>query len=437
MSTHRRQNALAPCSRHAPSYYAATAIEQAAAPSLDADCAAHVCVIGGGFTGLSAALHLARRGIDVVLLEQSLLGWGASGRNGGQAHVGLRRDQEWLEKHVGAADARRLWELALDARAYLDTLIDSYRIQCEFRPGLLHADHKQSCNVDSRRRVEHLRERYGYTQIRSVDRAQVREMVATDSYFGGSFDARGGHLHPLNYALGLARAAQSHGARLHESSEVLAVTRSGSDWLVRTRNARVRANQVILACNGYLRGVSPAVERRVMPINNFIAATEPLGEERARGLIRDGIAVADSRFVVNYYRISADQRLLFGGGETYGYRFPADIAAFVRKHALRVFPQLASVRFEFGWGGTLAITPTRMPFVREIGPGFFNASGFSGLGVVLAPYCGKILADAIAGERAHFNLLARVPVPAFPGGPALRWPTLVAAMLWYALRDRL
>jgi gamma-glutamylputrescine oxidase len=428
---------LAPSSEHAPSYYAATVTEQLTAPPLSDDSAAHVCVIGGGFTGISAALHLAKRGIDVTLLEQSKLAWGASGRNGGQAHVGLRREQDWLEKYMGAADARRLWDLALDARTYLDTLIQTYGIQCDFRPGLLHADHKPGFAAETRRYVDHLRNRYGYPYIRFVDQAEMRELVATDSYFSGSLDARGGHLHPLNYALGLARAARSHGARLHEGSEVLGVERHGTDWIVRTARAQVRANTVLLACNGYLRGISQEVERHVMPINNFIAVTEPLGEERARSIIRDGLAVSDSRFVVNYFRMTADHRLLFGGGENYRYAFPSDIKSFVRRHALKIFPQLSSTRFDFGWGGTLAITPTRMPFIREIQPGYYNASGFSGLGVLLAPYCGKIVADAIAGQRANFDLMARVPVPTFPGGPALRWPTLVAAMSWYALRDRL
>jgi len=430
-------NALAPSSEHAPSYYAATVTEQVSAPALTDDSAAHVCVIGGGFAGISAALHLAKQGIEVTLLEQSKLAWGASGRNGGQVHVGLRRDQEWLEKQLGAADARRLWDLALDARAHLDSMIQAYGIQCDFRSGLLHADHKRGYSADTRRHVDYLRDRYGYPDIRYVDQAEVRTLVATEDYFSGSFDARGGHLHPLNYALGLARAARSHGARLHEDSEVLAVEPRGTDWIVRTRRAQVRANRVLLACNGYLRGIAPEVEKRVMPINNFIAVTEPLGEERARSIIRDGIAVSDSRFVVNYFRMTPDHRLLFGGGENYRYRFPTDIKAFVRKHALRIFPQLHPVRFDFGWGGTLAITPTRMPFIREIRPGFYNASGFSGLGVLLAPYCGRIVADAIAGQRANFDLFGRVPVPSFPGGPALRWPTLVAAMSWYALRDRL
>jgi gamma-glutamylputrescine oxidase len=437
MSKTSPHNALAPSAEHAPSYYAASLTEHASGPALCDDSSVHVCVIGGGFTGICAALNLAKRGIGVMLLEQSRLAWGASGRNGGQAHVGLRRDQDWLERHMGGADARRLWDLALDARAYLDTLIQDYGIQCDFRPGLLHADHKPGYAADTQRYVERLRNDYAYPHIRFVERAEVRELVATDGYFSGSFDERGGHLHPMNYALGLARAAVSHGARLHEGSEVLRIERRGTGWLVRTRRAQVRADKVLLACNGYLRGIAHEVERHVMPINNYIAVTEPLCEGRAPSTIRGGFAVSDSRFVVNYFRMTADHRLLFGGGENYRYRFPPDIRAFVRRHALKIFPQLHSTRWDYGWGGTLAITPTRMPFIRELQPGFYNASGFSGLGVLLAPYCGKILAEAIAGERANFELLARVPVPSFPGGPALRWPTLLAAMSWYALRDRL
>jgi gamma-glutamylputrescine oxidase len=437
MSKTSPHNALAPSAEHAPSYYAASLTEHASGPALCDDSSVHVCVIGGGFTGICAALNLAKRGIGVMLLEQSRLAWGASGRNGGQAHIGLRRDQDWLERHMGGADARRLWDLALDARAYLDTLIQDYGIQCDFRPGLLHADHKPGYAADTQRYVERLRNDYAYPHIRFVERAEVRELVATDGYFSGSFDERGGHLHPMNYALGLARAAVSHGARLHEGSEVLRIERRGTGWLVRTRHAQVRADKVLLACNGYLRGIAHEVERHVMPINNYIAVTEPLCEGRAPSTIRGGFAVSDSRFVVNYFRMTADHRLLFGGGENYRYRFPPDIRAFVRRHALKIFPQLHSTRWDYGWGGTLAITPTRMPFIRELQPGFYNASGFSGLGVLLAPYCGKILAEAIAGERANFELLARVPVPSFPGGPALRWPTLLAAMSWYALRDRL
>jgi len=437
MSNRQSANALAPSSIHAPSYYAASVAHAVAATALEGAHSCDVCIIGGGFTGCAAALHLARRGLSVKLLEQSRLGWGASGRNGGQVHVGLRRNQNWLEGKVGAADAHKLWELALDARAHLDALIESYGIECDYRPGLLHADHKARYTRDTRRYVAHLQEKYGYQHIRYVDQEEIRALIGTDGYYGASFDARGGHLHPLNLVLGIARAAQGHGAQLHEGAEVLKVERTGGAFRVTTRAAEVRASQVILACNGYLRGISGTVEAHVMPINNFIAVTEPLGAERAAAVVRNGYAVADSRFVVNYYRMTVDHRLLFGGGENYSYRFPKDIAGCVRPHMGKVFPQLRTVRFDYAWGGTLAITPSRMPFIREIEPGFYNASGFSGLGVLLAPYAGKILADAIAGERHAFDAFARVPVPRFPGGAALRWPTLVAAMSLFALRDRL
>ena len=434
---HRVPVVLLPSAVHAPSYYAATVREQVAVTPFVGAQRCDVCIVGGGYTGLAAALHLARRGVDVVLLEQSRLGWGASGRNGGQVHVGMRREQEWLEQRVGPTDARRLWQYALGARAHLDWLVASYGIDCELRPGHLHVDHKARYSADTRRHVEHMRSAYGYEHIRYVERDEVAAMVATSDYCSGSFDARSGHLHALNFALGIARAAASHGARLHEGVEVSALRSEASGWRVGTQQGELSADRVVLACNGYLRHLAPEVERRVMPINNFIAVTEPLGEADARRLISNGAAVSDSRFVVNYFRITPDHRLLFGGGENYGYTFPRDIAAFVRPHILKIFPQLARVRFDYAWGGTLGITPTRMPCVRDLGRGLVNASGFSGLGVLLAPYTGKAVADALCGEREAFELLGRVPVPPFPGGPLLRWPTLVAAMLYYALRDRL
>ena len=429
--------ALAPSPTHAPSYYAATLKESAPVQAFDGSARCDTCVIGGGYAGLATALHLARHGVDVILLEQSRLGWGASGRNGGQVHVGMRRDQEWLEERVGLARARDYWTCALEARAHLDWLISTYDVQCDFRPGLLHADHRERYSSATRRHVERMRGTYGYEHIRYVDREEVRRLIGTAGYFSGSLDSNGGHLHALNYAVGMARAAASHGARLHEGVEATALVSQGGRWLVRTARGDVAADRVVLTCNGYLRGLSAFVERRVMPINNYIAVTEPLGPERARSLIGNGAAVADSRFVVNYFRVTPDHRLLFGGGENYGYRFPRDIAAFVRPHVLSIFPQLGDVRFEYAWGGTLGITPNRMPLIGELEPGLFNASGFSGLGVLLAPYAGKVLAESLCGNSEPLRRLGRIPVPPFPGGPALRWPTLVAAMSFYALRDRL
>lgn len=428
---------LLPSATHAPSYYAATVRESVAVAPFEGSGRCDVCVVGGGYAGLATALHLARRGVSVTLLEQSRLGWGASGRNGGQAHVGMRRDQQWLEARMGQHDAKRLWQFSLDARAHLDWLIQTYGIDCDLRLGYLHADHRERYCADTRSHVEHMRSVYGYEHIRYVERDEIAAMVATRDYFGGSFDARGGHLHALNLALGIARAAASHGARLHEGIEVTGLHKAAGGWRVQTRSGDLQAARVVLACNGYLRHLAPEVERRVMPINNFIAVTEPLGEAGARQVISNGAAISDSRFVVNYFRITPDNRLLFGGGENYGYRFPRDIAAFVRPHVLKIFPQLERVRFDYAWGGTLAITPIRMPWVRDLASGLVNASGFSGLGVVVAPFTGKAIADALCGERDAFELLGRVPVPPFPGGKLLRWPTLVAAMLYYALRDRI
>jgi gamma-glutamylputrescine oxidase len=427
---------LQPSPRHVPSYYAATQREHVEPTVWSGDITTDVCVIGGGYAGLGTALHLARRGIPVVLLEQSRLGWGASGRNGGQVHVGMRRDQEWLERSVGQTAARKYWALALEAREHLDWLIQSYQIDCSFRPGLVHADHKAHYVAESRAHVEFMRERYGYTDLTFLSREELRGILASDGYHGGTLDARGGHLHALDWAIGIARAAASHGAQLYEGVEATKITREGLSFLIESNDGFVRAKRVVIACNGYLRRLMPQVQARVMPINNYVAVTEVLGA-KAVELIRNGAAVSDSRFVVNYFRMTPDERLLFGGGENYSYRFPADIGSFVRPHVEAVFPQLTGVRFDYAWGGTLGITSTRMPYVRELAPGMINVSGFSGLGVVLAPFLGKVVADALAGERSSFELLSGLSVPPFPGGPLLRWPTLVAAMLYYALRDRL
>jgi gamma-glutamylputrescine oxidase len=419
------------------SYYLATAALLPPQPALEGEVKADVCIVGAGFTGLGAALALAGRGLSVAVLEGAGIGSGASGRNGGQIHSGHRRDQDYLERVVGREDALALWRLAEDAKAHLKGLIADHAIECDLKPGMLTVDHKQSYVKHSVAYAEKLRSRYDYDRIDVVPKSELDAMLGARGYHGGLLDRDGGHLHPLNFALGMARAALDKGVMVFEHSRALRYEAAGRQAIVHTARGRVAADWVILAGDGYLSGLEPQVEVRVMPINNFILATEPLSQAEARALIRDDVAVSDSRFVVNYYRLSADRRLLFGGGENYRSGFPPDLKAFVRRHMLKIFPQLEPKRIDYAWGGTLGITTTRLPLVRRVKPNVLTATGYSGLGVVLAPYFGKILADAVAGTLSDFDRLAKLPVPPFPGGRLLRWPTLVAAMSYYALRDRL
>jgi gamma-glutamylputrescine oxidase len=421
----------------ATSWYAATATPFPALPGLQHDARADVCVVGAGYTGLGAALELARRGVSVVVLEAAQVGSGGSGRNGGQVHTGQRNDQAWLEKTLGRDAALALWRMSQDARAHLLGLIAEHQIACDFRPGMIHARHRGAARREDAAHVAFMARRYGYEQLALIEPDALAEELGTDAYHGGLIDHGGGHLHPLNLALGMARAAMAAGATIHEQSRATAWRREGGSIVVDTPQGRVTCDQLILTGDGYLDAlVGGAARARVMPINNFILATEPLGE-RADSIIRSNAAVADSRFVVSYFRKSPDGRLIFGGGENYRPGFPSDLKAFVRRHMLKVYPDLADVAVTHAWGGTLGITVHRAPFVRELAPGVRIAAGYSGQGVVLAPYFGKLLADAALGEGEGVELLSRLPTPPFPGGRLLRWPLTVAGLSWYAMRDRI
>ncbi|WP_288350828.1 FAD-binding oxidoreductase [uncultured Thalassospira sp.] len=420
------------------SYYAATANATDPFAKLEGDQTCDIVVIGGGFTGLSSALHLAERGFDVIVLEAHRVGWGASGRNGGQVGSGQRREQDDLEKMVGRDDARKLWDIAEQSKDIVKSLISKHDIKCDWKPGILHADHRARFVPETHEYVEKLQSEYGYDQIRAVDRDEMHAMLGSEFYHGGSLDMGAGHIHPLNFALGIADAARAAGARIFENSVVTSYESQAGKVTVKTRDGGVvGANKLILGCNGYLDALDDRVAKRVMPINNFIIATEPLGDDLARELIRDDVAVADSKFVINYYRLSADKRMLFGGGETYGYTFPKDIKSFVAPHMLEVYPQLKDVKIDYGWGGTLAITMNRMPFFSRIEDNIFTASGYSGHGVAMATLAGQIMADAVGGTMERFDVMANIKTPVFPGGKALRFPMLVAAMLWYSIRDKL
>jgi gamma-glutamylputrescine oxidase len=417
-----------------PSYYAATATPFAALPALQGEVQADVCIVGGGYTGLSAALHLAQKGYSVVVVEAHRMGFGASGRNGGQVGSGQRQDQDWLEAQVGRIAAHRLWALAEEAKELVKSLIRDHAMPVTFHPGVATACWQEADLRSALQSADRLEREYRYPHLKRLDRTAIGHLVGSKAFKGGVLDTDAGHVHPLNYAFGLARAALSAGAQLFERSEVTAIE-PGPRPLVRTATGQVRCGQVILACNGYLGGLDARVAARVMPINNFIVATEPLGD-RAAEILAEPVAVADTRFVVNYWRLSEDNRLLFGGGESYGYRFP-DILRVVRKPMLQIYPQLADVKIDYAWGGTLAITMNRMPCFVRPAENVLSASGYSGHGVAMATLAGKVLAETVAGHAERFDLLAQIPQMAFPGGPALRWPMLVLAMTWYSLRDRL
>jgi len=428
--------------QHVSSYYAATANDRRERPALAGEARADVCVVGGGFTGLSAALHLAERGYRVVLLEAERLGWGASGRNGGQMNSGQRVGQETLEALVGLEEARRLWDLAEEAKATVRERVARHAIQCDLKAGNLLCAYKPGEAEGLARAADRLRAVYGYDQSRAVSKAEMADMLGTERYHGGRLDMGAGHLHPLNYALGLAGAAEASGATLHEASRATRIETPGGKapggrTVVRTAGGQVTADHVVLGCNGYLETLEPRIAGRIMPINNYVLATAPLGEAGARALIRDDVCVTDTKFVVDYYRLSADKRLLFGGGETYSRRFPADLKGFVRRYMLRVFPQLADTPIDYAWGGTLAITMNRLPAFGRLAPNTFYAQGYSGQGVALASLAGKLIAEAVAGTAERFDVIARLPQREFPGGTLLRWPGLVAGMLYYSLRDKL
>jgi gamma-glutamylputrescine oxidase len=416
------------------SYYAATATPIDRFPVLKGATRADVCIVGGGYTGLSAALHLRQRGYDVVLLEAHRVGFGASGRNGGQVGSGMRQDQVWIEKTVGRENAHRLWDLTEEAKALVKSLVKDHAMPVTFHPGIAHACRTEAEVRETHAYAEKLHRDYGYRHLEPLDRTGIRRLIGSTAYVGGEIDRDAGHLHPLNYAIGLAKAAAKAGVRIHEMSEVHRIE-AGPKPVVRTPSGHVDCATVILAGNGYLGQLNRQVAAKVMPINNFIVATEPLGEA-AKDILSEPVAVADSKFVVNYWRLSEDNRLLFGGAESYGYTFP-DIVKVVSKPLVEIYPQLAKTRITHAWGGTLAITVNRMPCFTRPGHNVLSASGYSGHGVAMATLAGKLLAEATAAENERFDLMASLPQPRFPGGAALRWPLLVAAMTWFSMRDRL
>ena len=398
---------------------------------------ADVCVIGAGYTGLSAALHLAQAGKRVIVLEAARIGWGASGRNGGHVGTGQRADQLALERWYGNSAAKELWRLGLEAVGLVETLVDRHNIDCEFGKGNIHFAAKPAHVEDLRAEIDHLRTVYDYDQLRGVEKNELSSLGSARGFHYGVVDNGARHLHPLKYCLGLARAAMAAGATIFEQSKATGIQTGDTGVTIRTALGSVRADSVVLACNGYLDNLYSPIAGHIMPINNFMVVTEPLSAEIASEINPLNASLSDSLFVINYWKLSEDRRLIFGGGETYSDKFPECIPDFVRPHLLGIYPELADARLDFGWGGTLAITRNRMPDMGVREGCIYYAQGFSGHGVPTATLAGKLMALAISKGCDDFDLMANLKTLRFPGGPLLRRPSLVAGMLFYSLLDKL
>jgi gamma-glutamylputrescine oxidase len=431
-----RQLTHSPPAEYPTSWYAHSAPLLAPYPALEGEIDTDVCVIGGGYTGLSTALHLRERGYDVVLLEAERIGWGASGRNGGHVGTGQRVDQARIEQWVGLDTAKALWQLSLDAVERVCGLIDQHDIDCELGVGNLHLAAKPSHAQDLQAEKAHLETVYGYEGLTYLSPEQTSALTSARGFHGALLDTGCRHLHPLKYALGLARAATKMGVKIYEGTrgQPLADGRSG---IVKTDRGCVRAKQVVLGCNAYLGNIAPRLAGNIMPINNFVIATEPLPTALLSRINRDNVSMSDTLFVINYWKLSADGRLLFGGGENYSSRFPADIKSFVRPHMIKIYPELCDIKIDYGWGGAVGITLNRLPDFGRVGEHLWYAQGFSGHGVPTATMAGCLLAEAIDGDTSRFDLMTAVPTRRFPGGTLLRWPGLVAGMLFYSLADKL
>lgn len=432
-----RANPPVHSAEHAPSYYAASANLQLDYPALQGEQRADACIVGGGFSGLNTAIELAQKGLSVVLLEAHRIGWGASGRNGGQLIRGVGHGVEQFESVIGASGVRELKLMGLEAVEIVRRRIEQFGIACDLTWGYCDLANKPRDLAGFAEDAAELQS-LGYRhELRLLQPEQMHEVVGSSRYVGGLIDMGSGHLHPLNLALGEAAAAQSLGVRLFEHSPATRID-YGKEIRVHTAQGIVRATQLVLGCNAYIGDLNPTLSGQVLPAGSYIIATEPLSEEQASALIPQNMALCDQRVALDYYRLSADRRLLFGGACHYSGRDPSDIAAYMRPKMLAVFPQLDDVRIDYQWGGMIGIGANRLPQIGQLKdqPNVFYAQAYSGHGVNATHLAGKLLGEAIAGQAGGgFELFAKVPHMTFPGGRYLRSPLLALGMLWHRLKE--
>lgn len=418
---------------HAPSYYAATANPQPERPTLQGQHDADVCIVGAGYTGLSAALHLAEAGYKVIVLEAAKVGWGASGRNGGQIVHSYSRDIDVIEKNHGKAVADAMGAMAFEGARVIRERVATYGIDCDLKNGGIYA-------AKSRRKVaglhEHkdLWERYDSLKMRLVEGDAIGDYVKTDAYEALLIDPTGGHIHPLNLALGEAQAFESLGGRICENSAVIRIER-GATAVVKTEQGQVNAKFVIVACNAYIGDLEPKLSAKSMPCGTQVIATAPL--TNWQDVLPSDYCVEDTNFLLDYYRLSADKRLIFGGGVVYGAKDPDDIESHIRPNLERTFPQLRGVKIDYAWTGNFLLTLSRLPQVGRLEHNIYYAQGCSGHGVTYTHMIGRVLSEAIHGQTTRFDVFAKLPHYPFPGGRLFRVPFTALGAIWYDMRDRL
>jgi gamma-glutamylputrescine oxidase len=419
---------------HAPSYYAATAHRQDARPALTGTHTADVCIIGAGFTGISAAIELAGRGISVIVLEAVRVGFGASGRNGGQIVNGYSRDLDVIAKRYGQAAGQAIGGMALEGGNIIRERVDRFKIDCNLVNGGLFTafTEKQMAGLRHHRDVW---ASFGHHSMEMVDRAGLAKHVVTDRYVGGLIDHLGGHIHPLNLVQGEAAAAETLGARIFENSAAIAVD-AGATPSVKTAGGEVRCKTILVCGNAYLGELLPEISGRIMPVTTQIIATEPLGEKAAE-LLPSNVCVEDANYVLDYYRRSQDGRLLYGGGIVYGGTDSDSIKSRILPNMVKTFPSLKNARIDYAWSGNFALTLTRFPQMGRLGSNMLFSHGCSGHGVTTTHLLGRLLAEAAAGQPDRFDIIAGLPFYPFPGGKLFRVPMTVAGSWYYRARDRL
>ena len=420
------------------SFYRSSVEDLNSQDQLTSDIDVDICIIGGGLTGISSAINLSKKGYSVILCEARKIGWGASGRNGGQLGIGMRKDQFTIEKKLGLRHAKELWSLGLEAVEDVKNLIKENEIDCHLVNGVMSTACFEKDIDEYKFEIEHMAKNYDFEGYQFFNKEKIREEINSKMYLAGLLNSGSYHLNPLKLTLGLAKVAQKNNVKIFENTPIEKIREEGDRVQVMSKKGLIRANQVVVACNGYLDSILGSKKNKFMPINNYVVATEPLGEKRARQIIKNNYAVCDTRFIIDYYRFSEDWRMIFGGGETFTSNFVKNATSFVSKRMIKVFPQLQNVNIDYSWGGTLAITVNRLPhFGTLMNNKVSYAFGYSGHGLALSVLAGKLIGENIHGDHERFKFFSDINHMSIPLGSIFRRPIYSSAILYYKIRDYL